>query len=339
MFDTKLLCPTRENISYCAELIKNGDVVGMPTETVYGLAADAFNEAAVKKIFKAKGRPADNPLIVHISDISMLKTLSSDVPSLAYDLAGRFWPGPLTMVLPKADKIPLITSGGLETVGIRMPKSTLARELIDACEVPLAAPSANLSGSPSPTSARHVFNDLNGLIPAILDGGECEVGIESTVISFEQSGVRILRPGIITKEDLMAVSSTVLIDEGVLSEVSKDQEAASPGMKYKHYSPKARVVLVDGSLDKFLDYAKSHADENTYLMCFDGDEIPDDFNAVFYGKHSFEQAKRLFKVLRELDDLNAKTVFARVPEKSGAGLAVYNRILRAAAFDIIRVGE
>ena len=339
MFDTKLLSPTPENISYCARLIKCGEIVGMPTETVYGLAANAFDESAVRKIFAAKGRPADNPLIVHISDIDMIKTLSTDIPELAWKLAESFWPGPLTMVLPKTNKIPTVTSGGLDTVGIRMPKSPVARELIRACMLPLAAPSANISGRPSTTSALHVLNDLNGLIPAVLDGGECEVGVESTVISFESDGVRILRPGIITADELMSVAHNVFIDNGVLNEVSSDIKAASPGMKYKHYSPKAKVVLVDGSLESFIEYAKENASEDTFLMCFDGDEIPDDFNAVYYGKNSREQANRLFKVLRELDELNAKTVFARVPEKSGEGLAVYNRILRAAAFEIVRVGE
>lgn len=340
MFDTKILDPTQENIFYCAGLIKKGEVVGMPTETVYGLAADAFNESAVKKIFAAKGRPCDNPLIVHISHIDMLYELTSYVPDSAAALAEKFWPGPLTMILPKTDKVPFVTSGGLDTVGIRMPENGVARLLIDASGVPLAAPSANLSGKPSPTTAFHVYDDLKDLIPAILDGGECSVGVESTVITFDSDDtVRILRPGAVTKEALGTVVKNVVLDNGILNEVDANAKVSSPGMKYKHYSPKAKVVLIKGSLKAFLKYAEKNSADGTYLMCFDGDNVPDSFNTVFYGENSGEQARHLFSVLRELDKMGAKTVLARVPDQSGVGLAVYNRILRAAAFDIIEVGE
>ncbi|MCD8328555.1 MAG: threonylcarbamoyl-AMP synthase [Ruminococcus sp.] len=341
MFDTKILPPSEENIDYCATLINQGEIVGMPTETVYGLAANAYNEEAVKKVFSAKGRPADNPLIVHIAEIDMLYELALEVPENARLLAQKFWGGPLTMVLPKSEKIPFITSGGLNTVGIRMPSHNIARSFIKACGVPIAAPSANISGRPSPTTARHVIDDMNGKIPAILDGGECTVGVESTVICFENEGVRILRPGGITKDDLLTVVDNVILDKGILSEVDITEKAASPGMKYKHYSPKARVILVNGSLDNFLKYARDNADDETFLMCFDDDKdkIPEGLNCVFYGSSSKEQAKNLFLTLRKLDELGAKKVYARVPSVEGVGLAVYNRILRAASFDVVEVGE
>lgn len=341
MFDTKILSPSQENIDYCATLINNGEIVGMPTETVYGLAANAYDADAVKKVFEAKGRPADNPLIVHIADIKMLYELASYVPDTAKKLAERFWGGPLTMVLPKSEKVPFITSGGLDTVGIRMPSNVTAKSFIKACGVPIAAPSANISGKPSPTCAGHVFDDMRGKIPAVLNGGECTVGVESTVISFENESVRILRPGAVTKEDLLTIADIVILDKGILSEVAITEKAASPGMKYKHYSPKARVILINGSLNKFLEYAEKNKSDGTYLMCFDDDKdkIPENFNAVFYGESSIDQAKNLFSVLRRLDELGAKTVFARVPSSDGVGLAVYNRILRAASFDVVEVGE
>ncbi|MCD7727624.1 MAG: threonylcarbamoyl-AMP synthase [Ruminococcus sp.] len=341
MFDTKILKPSDENIDLCATLINQGEIVGMPTETVYGLAANAYDEKAVKKVFAAKGRPADNPLIVHIAEIDMLSELALEVPESARLLAEKFWGGPLTMVLPKSGKIPLITSGGLDTVGIRMPSHDIARSFIKACGVPIAAPSANISGRPSPTTARHVFDDMNGKIPAILDGSECTVGVESTVICFENEGVRILRPGGITKDDLLMVVDNVILDKGILSEVDITEKAASPGMKYKHYSPKTRVILVNGSLDNFLKYVSDNSDDETFLMCFDNDKdkIPAGLNCVFYGSSSKEQAKNLFLILRKLDELGAKKVYARVPSAEGVGLAVYNRILRAASFDVVEVGE
>ena len=337
--NTKILKPTKENINCCAELIKNGEVVGMPTETVYGLAANAFDEAAVKKIFKAKKRPADNPLIVHIADIEMLKGLVKDVPDIAIDVCKRFWPGPLTVVLPKSDKIPSVTSGGLDTVGIRLPSNNVAREFIRASGLPLAAPSANLSGSPSPTTASHVYDDLNGRIPAILDGGKCSVGVESTVISFESDIIRLLRPGRISVDDLKKVTSKVIIDKGVLEVISNDTRVKSPGMKYKHYSPKADVTLIDGSAEFFERYVSERNSAETYALIFDGDNISNDIKSIKYGGSSEQQAERIFAVLREIDKIGAKKVYARCPSKEGIGLAVYNRMLRAAGFKVIKEGD
>lgn len=338
MFDTKILGTDDESIKAAAKLLADGEVVGMPTETVYGLAANAFDEAAVRKIFAAKGRPADNPLIVHISDIAQIEELVNELPKLAVKCAEKFWPGPLTMIMPKSDKIPMVTSGGLDTVGIRMPSHKVARALISACGFPIAAPSANLSGSPSPTTAQHVLNDMQGRIPAIIDGGACGVGVESTVISFEGDSIRLLRPGFISAEDLMEITPNVLIDKGVLEKLGENVKVRSPGMKYKHYAPKADVTIIDSSLEAFRSFVKENADRDTTLMVFadsdcDGLDIPH----LCYGATDEEQAKELFDVLRELDDIGAKKVFARCPNKDGIGLAVYNRLLRAAGFQVVKL--
>ncbi|MBR6102734.1 MAG: threonylcarbamoyl-AMP synthase [Ruminococcus sp.] len=337
MYETKLLPADKESIDQAAELIKSGEVVGMPTETVYGLAANALDPEAVKKIFIAKGRPQDNPLIVHISSLDMLDGLVVYVPEIAKRCAEAFWPGPLTMILPKTDRIPLTTSAGLDTVGIRMPSNKTARALIEASGVPIAAPSANLSGSPSPTKAEHVFNDLKGRIPCILDDGSCAVGVESTVIAFEGNRIRLLRPGFVSAEELSELCDGVIIDKGVTEAVAADAKVASPGMKYKHYAPKADITIIDGSLDAFREYCKDK-DSNAILMVFDesdGSDLPQ--QAIVYGNTGEEQAQKLFDVLRRLDEIGAEKVYARCPDKSGVGLAVYNRLLRAAAFRVIKL--
>lgn len=332
---TKMLTASEDDLLFAAELIKSGEVVGMPTETVYGLAANAFDAKAVAKIFKAKGRPSDNPLIVHISSFEMVRDIASEIPPLAVKLAERFWPGPLTMIMPKSDKIPLITSGGLDTVGIRFPSHPAARRLIELCGVPLAAPSANLSGSPSPTTAARVYDDMNTRIPAIIDGGECTVGVESTVITFEGDAVRILRPGGITREMILEVVPNVIIDGGVLSEISPDAHAPSPGMKYKHYAPKAEVKIIKGGTRAYTDYVRKTASDGDWCLLFDDAERVDGIPYLCYGDTPAEQAHELFECLRLLDEKGAKTVYARCPDITGVGLAVYNRILRAAGFCVI----
>ena len=331
----KMLTTSEDDLFLAADLIKSGEVVGMPTETVYGLAANAFDEQAVAKIFKAKGRPSDNPLIVHISSFDMVREIASEIPPLAVRLAERFWPGPLTMIMPKSDKIPLITSGGLDTVGIRFPSHPAARRLIELSGVPLAAPSANLSGSPSPTTVERVFQDMNARIPAIIDGGECTVGVESTVISFEGDAVRILRPGGVTKEMLLEAAPSVIIDSGVLSELSPDASAPSPGMKYKHYAPKADVRIIKGDIRAYSDYVRKTAADGDYCLLFDESERVDSVPYLCYGDDPKDQAHELFECLRKLDEKGAKTVYARCPDITGVGLAVYNRILRAAGFCVI----
>lgn len=336
--NTEILDNSEPSISKAVEFLKNGEVVGIPTETVYGLAANAFDENAVKGIFTAKGRPSDNPLIVHISDMEMIEDLVKEIPELAIRCAEKFWPGPLTMIMPKSDMIPMITSGGLNTVGIRMPSHKTAQLVIRKCGFPLAAPSANLSGSPSPTTAKHVFDDMNGRIPCIIDGGFSAVGVESTVISFENDGIRLLRPGFVSVEDLKEITENVFIDDGVLNMLKKDAVAASPGMKYKHYSPAADVILIDGDTEKFRNYVNANAENGTWCMTFSDKDL-NGINVPFlsYGDTDIKQAHMLFDVLRELDNKGAKKVFARCPNKTGVGLAVYNRILRSAGFQVIKL--
>jgi L-threonylcarbamoyladenylate synthase len=315
-------------------LILGGEVVAVPTETVYGLAANAFDEIAVGKIFEAKGRPQDNPLIVHISEIGQLDDLVEEIPEAVKKLAEEYWPGPLTMIMKKSEKIPGAVSAGLDTVAVRMPKSEYAREIISECSVPLAAPSANLSGSPSPTKASYVLEDMNGRIPLIIDGGECEIGVESTVISFVGEKPRLLRPGGITLEMLESVIGEVELDNAVLNKLGENEKAHSPGMKYKHYAPKADITVVKGSLGEFLEYVRDKGE--FFALCFDGEEKYFE-NALSYGKENdgSSQAKRLFDALRELDENGAKTVYARCPDIKGLGLAVYNRLIRSAGFKIV----
>jgi L-threonylcarbamoyladenylate synthase len=337
IMQTVIYKPNIEGIEAAAGILKNGGLVGIPTETVYGLAANALDGPAVSKIFKVKGRPQDNPLIVHISELGQLSPLVLEVPENAIKLANAFWPGPLTIILRKSEIIPDEVSAGLETVAVRMPSHPVARKIISHSGVPLAAPSANLSGSPSPTTALHVYNDLNGKIPAIVDGGKCAVGLESTVITLDEEVPRILRPGGITPEKLEKVLGKIEIDDAVLNLLREGEKAASPGMKYRHYSPKAEVTIVKGSLEQFISFISNYKGEGTAVLCFDGEEELIPAKCIAYGKidNPEQQAYRLFGALRELDNIGAKRVFARCPKAQGVGLAVYNRLLRAAGFKVI----
>lgn len=336
---TKLLSTSDDDIRYAGGIIKQGGLVGFPTETVYGLGANALDSEAVKKIFAAKGRPVDNPLIVHISHLEQWKTLVTEIPENALKLAEKFWPGPLTIILNKLPNVPYETSGKLETVAVRMPSDETARLLIDAAGVPIAAPSANTSGKPSPTAAKHVFDDMNGKIDAIIDGGKCGVGVESTVITLVTETPTLLRPGGITPEMLESVLGEIKIDDAVYSKLKDGVKAASPGMKYKHYSPKAHVALVKGDFDKFKKYISSKKDENIIALVFDGEEKNLDVTAIPYGDEndSASQAQNIFASLREVDKLGATAAYVRYPKKEGVGLAVYNRLIRAAAFEVIEL--
>lgn len=318
-----------------AEILKDGGLVAIPTETVYGLAANALDENAVRKIFEAKGRPQDNPLIVHISDFDMLTPLVTEVPELAKTLAERFWAGPLTIIFNKSELVPDVTSGGLPTVAIRMPDNEAAREIIRKCGFPLAAPSANTSGKPSPTAAKHVSDDMNGKIPLIIDGGACCVGVESTVICFKDEKIRILRPGAITPLELSEFAE-VIVDKAVTAQPKANERVLSPGMKYKHYSPKADVYIVNAHGRKFAEYCMKRAESDTRLLALCAGSAS---GGIFldYGKTSKEQAQRLFSLLRKADDLGAGTVLVEMPSREGMGLAVYNRMLRAAAFRVIEI--
>lgn len=318
-----------ESVGKAAEILKNGGIVAIPTETVYGLAANALDENAVRSIFEAKGRPQDNPLIVHISNFEMIKPLVTEIPDLAKRLAERFWPGPLTMIFDKTELIPEATSGGLTTVAVRMPANEAAREIIEKCGFPLAAPSANTSGKPSPTTAAHVFEDMNGKIPLIIDGGDCAVGVESTVICFRNGKIHILRPGGVTRE-MLAEFAQAEVDKAVEAAPKADEKVLSPGMKYKHYSPKADVFIVNAHGDGFADFCQQNSAEKTiFLTCGERE------GCLNYGETSEIQAHRLFSLLRHADEIGAEKVYVEMPSKDGVGLAVYNRLLRAAAFRII----
>lgn len=335
----KINSPDDEKIKLVGEILNNGGLAAIPTETVYGLAGNALDGKCAEKIFAAKGRPSDNPLIVHISNLSQWNSLVTEIPDSAKALAEAFWPGPLTIILPKSDLIPDEVSGGLDTVAVRMPENEIARAIIEAAGVPLAAPSANLSGKPSPTSAAHVIDDMNGRIDAIVDSGDCNVGVESTVLSLAVTPARLLRPGKVTPEMLAEILGEVEIDDAVFDKLLDGKEAASPGMKYKHYSPDAPVVLLKGSFDAFVRYVGENAKEGTVALCFEGEEKALDVPCLTYGKKndSSSQAKHIFDALRRVDKMGAKQVFARFPENEGMGLAVFNRLLRAAAFNIVEL--
>lgn len=335
--DTEILGTADSDLKRAADLLRSGEIVAIPTETVYGLAGNALDPLAAGKIYSAKGRPSDNPLIVHISDTTQIYDLVKEVPEAAKTIFREFAPGPVTVVLPKADIIPDATSGGLDTVGIRLPANRYARRIIELCGFPLAAPSANLSGSPSPTSSDHVKADMTGRIAAIVDGGVCGVGVESTVLSVCGDDITVLRPGFVTPDDLIGLFGTerVHIAKGVTERIADGERVLSPGMKYRHYAPDADIAILKGNREQFEEYVNSHADDDVYAMVF-GDEsvlVP-----VFkMGMTADEQAHTLFDILRELDNTGAKRVYARCPATKGIGLAVYNRLLRAAGFEVIEL--
>ena len=333
--ETKRLKTDKEGISAAAHILNSGGIVAIPTETVYGLAASALNDEAVKKIFIAKGRPQDNPLIVHIADISDLEKIAVDIPPCAYTLANNFWPGPLTMVLKKGNAVCESVSAGLDTVAIRMPSDETALEVIKVSGLPLAAPSANVSGAPSPTSYAHVLNDMDGKIDAVLLGGDCSVGVESTVISLVGEKPRLLRPGAVTAEQLGELLGEIVIDPAVLAEPEKGKAVASPGMKYKHYAPKKTVFLVEGDSDKYINFVNTK--ENAVAVCFEGEQEKIAVKSVCYGDGENPEtlAHNLFEILRALDSDDTDAAYVHAPNKSGVGLAVYNRLIRAAAFKVI----
>ena len=335
--ETEFLKVTQESIEKTCDIIKNGDVAAIPTETVYGLFADATKSEACAKIFKAKDRPQDNPLIVHICDYDMLREVAAEVPEDAIKLAEAFWPGPLTMILKKSDLIPNSVSAGLDTVGIRMPSNPVILEVISKTRLPLAGPSANRSGRPSPTDGQTVYDDMVGRIPMVLDGGSCNIGVESTVISLAGEQPILFRPGYITQKQLSQVlGKEVILSHGITEELGKDEKVLSPGLKHKHYAPKAEVVIVNAPFEKYKELVEK---EKATAMCFE--EYKDKINApvVCYGseKDSTSQAVNLFSALRELDKIGAEKVYAMMPSTEGVGLAVYNRLLRAAAFRVVNL--
>lgn len=331
--ETKLFGTSEYDIAEAGKMIAEGKLVAFPTETVYGLGANALNEEAVHNIYLAKGRPSDNPLIVHIAEKDDIVPLVKEVTPKAKALIDAFFPAPLTIILNKSDKVGKVVSGGLDTVAVRMPKNEIARKLIKASGCPIAAPSANTSGLPSPTRVKYVIDDMMGKIDGIIDGGDCEYGVESTVITLATDVPTLLRPGAITKEMIEAVIGEITVAPAVLEGMKNDEVAASPGMKYKHYAPKAKVVIVNADKKKYEEFV--NAQKGAFALCFDDDEVT--IPKVTFGRENddLSQAKELFDALRELDEMGAKKVYARIPHKDGVGMAVYNRLIRAAAFCII----
>ncbi len=325
-----------------ADIIKQGGLVALPTETVYGLGADGLNPDAVAKIFVAKGRPQDNPLILHVTGAEQIEALCHDIPQAAYDLAETFWPGPLTMVLPARSCVPRSTTGGLDTVAVRCPDSTVTREIIRLSGVPIAAPSANISGKPSTTTAQHVLHDHDGRIEAIVDGGPCRVGVESTIVDLTEDRPRLLRPGGITPEQLISILGDLVIDKAVTAQIDKDAVVKAPGMKYRHYAPQCQVLIVSGSREKAAEYIHAHFAPGDRVLCFQ-EELPlyGDCNPLAYGQEADVStlSAGLFSALRILDDPSVKRVFARCPVGGGVAYAVQNRLKKAAAFHIIDAEE
>ncbi|MBQ9460066.1 MAG: threonylcarbamoyl-AMP synthase [Oscillospiraceae bacterium] len=325
-------------IEEAAAILRRGGLLAIPTETVYGLGADGLNEAAVAGIFEAKGRPQDNPLILHIPSVEWLTRYCEDVPASAYRLAEAFWPGPLTMILKKSALVPLRTTGGLDTVGVRCPDHAVTRAIIEAAGVPVAAPSANTSGRPSCTTAAHVREDMDGKIDGIVDGGDCRVGVESTIIDLTCTPPRLLRPGGLTLEALRGVLGEIVIDKALTQQLGAEEKPRAPGMKYRHYAPHAPVTVVSGAPRSSARWLCAEAPENAGLILFD------EFTPLFPGKvvrtigsmrDKAEQARRVFDALRSFDETPVQAIFAQCPDSEGLGLAVGNRLKKAAGFHIV----
>ena len=321
-----------------ARIIRDGGLVAIPTETVYGLGADGLNPDAVDKIYEAKGRPKDNPMILHVTGMEQVETLCYDIPATAYALAQRFWPGPLTMILPAKPHIPKRTTGGLSTVAVRCPDSEITRQVIALSGTAIAAPSANLSGKPSTTTAQHVLHDHEGHIDAVIDGGACRVGVESTIIDLTETPARLLRPGGITPAQLRSVLGEIVVDKAVTAQLRPDEVAKAPGMKYRHYAPQCQVVIVAGSREAAAKYIHAHYQTGDRVLCF-GEELPlyEGCDPLSYGMESDVStlSAGLFSALRELDDPAVHMVYARCPEGEGVAYAVQNRLKKAAAFQIV----
>jgi len=341
---TEILSLLDENaggaIEIAAEYIRRGELVGIPTETVYGLAGSALYAEAAGKIYAAKGRPSDNPLIVHVAEPADAERIAYTTP-LYYALAEKYMPGPLTIILPKRDIIPDAVSGGLQTVAIRCPAHPAARELIRVSGHPIAAPSANSSGKPSPTTAAHVYEDLQGKIPLILDGGACSIGVESTVIALSEDGKgsTILRPGAVTEDMLAEVCDFVQVADAVTDPGKAGDKPQSPGMKYKHYSPRCRVILVKAAdSETYAAYVNRYGCGNYGVLAADEESLLFSTGSVLkLGKadDEAEHARRLFALLRQADEMDLETLYARLPAGHGMALAYYNRIIRAAGGNIV----
>lgn len=343
--DTKIVSLCQEEtehpaLTVAADILRSGGLVAFPTETVYGLGGNATDADAAQKIYAAKGRPSDNPLIIHIADPEDASRYATVSP-LYEKLARAFMPGPLTVILPKRDIIPDTVTGGLDSVAIRCPSHPLARALIRRADVAIAAPSANLSGSPSPTSGEHVIRDLNGRIDMILDGGECDIGLESTIVKLEGDTAVLLRPGAITADALSCVCEHVSVAPAVKKALAEGERPLSPGMKYRHYAPSAPLVLVDGEEDAVLSFLRRAQNaEHCAILCYreELDFLRNERLIDIGPKEDLaEQGRRLFAALRETEELFPDVIYAHLPPEEGLGLALYNRLIRAAAHTILRV--
>ena len=342
---TRILPPTDAAIAEAAALIRAGELVAFPTETVYGLGADGLNREAVAKIFQAKGRPGDNPLILHISALDQIAPLiACELSPTAKKMADAFWPGPLTMIFPKSARVPENVSAGLSTVAIRFPAHPDAQRLIAAAETPIAAPSANRSGKPSPTTANHVFEDMDGRIPLILDGGECLVGVESTVVDMTGPVPHILRPGGITAEQIAQVAGASEVDSAVMRPLAEGEKPRSPGMAHRHYAPNGQLTVFTGDSDRVVqriqseyDCAKANGSRPLILSMEAHVASYGDRRIESLGADETAMAHRLFALLRDADHMEADVLFAEGVEAKGVGLAVMNRLGRAAAFHIVEV--
>lgn len=331
---------SKEELSLVRETVKRGGLVVFPTETVYGLGADGTNDSAAHAIYEAKGRPSNNPLIIHIANPADADRYC--VTSELYDrLAAAFMPGPLTVILPKKDIIPQSVTGGLATVAVRCPSHPIANAIIRACETPIAAPSANLSGKPSPTCAKYCIEDMNGRADIIIDGGDCLFGIESTIVKPEDDGsVTLLRPGAVTVEDLLTVAERVNIADGVIERPREDALPLSPGMLYKHYAPTTDFYLLDGCDEAIYTYLNTRENNCVFLMVEeDKPHISDNIKTISLGsrEHPEEEAHLLFTALRRADEMGADTIYARLPDEKGLNLALLNRLIRASAHRIIKL--
>lgn len=327
-------------IAHAAQVIRSGGLVAIPTETVYGLGANALDPEAVKRIYEAKGRPSDNPLILHIPGPEWLERYCTSVPESAYRLAEEFWPGPLTMILPRKDIVPDRTTGGLDTVGIRCPNHPVTLALIAAADLPIAAPSANTSGRPSCTAAEHVLEDMNGKIDCILDGGPCSVGVESTIIDLTCQPPRLLRPGGLPLEELERVLGTVEVDAAVTRQMGAGEKPRAPGMKYRHYAPHAPVTVVTGSPAASAQYILEHLDKQDGVICYDefAPLFPDvPVSCIGSLQNKGEQARRVFDALRSFDHTEVSKILAQCPDSTGLGLAIGNRLKKAAGFHVVDV--
>lgn len=331
----------KDDIAEAAALIRDGGLVVIPTETVYGLGGDGTNPSSSQKIYAAKGRPSDNPLIIHIAKPSDAENYAY-TNEIYYKLAKTFMPGPLTVILPKKDTVPYETTGGLDTVAIRCPSHPVAHAIIEASGVPIAAPSANISGKPSTTAVEYVIEDFDGRVDMIIDGGACEIGLESTIVLITKDGKLILlRPGAITYDALCCVCDNVTISPTLEGTLSEDEHPLSPGMKYKHYAPAAQLILLDGDDEDIIKFLQNEQKErNCAILCYDEEaKLLENRLLLPIGRRGDLKmhAKMLFARLRECDSLSPDIIYAHIPDKEGLGLALYNRMIRAAAHTVIKI--